>query len=78
MIGYPTLVISLLAITIAPTVVMAQGVLYKDYDNDFVDPSYILAKNFDPSTAWAQETIVQWADYLAAQGPWCESRGCVR
>ena len=45
---------------------------YKDYDNDFVDPSYILAKKFDPSTAGAQQSIVEWADFLAAQGPWCE------
>lgn len=45
---------------------------YKDYDNDFLDPSYILAKNFNQSTAAAQQTVVQWADFLATQGPWCE------
>ena len=45
---------------------------YKDYDNDFLDPSYILSKNFNSSTAAAQQSIVEWADFLAAQGPWCE------
>lgn len=45
---------------------------YIDYDNDFVDPSYILAKDFDPSTNGAQTSIIQWADFLSAQGPWCE------
>jgi hypothetical protein len=48
------------------------GIPYVDYDNDFLDPSYILAKNFNPSTAAAQQSIVEWADFLAAQGPWCE------
>jgi hypothetical protein len=45
---------------------------YIDYDNDFLDPSYILSKKFNESTAAAQQTIVEWADFLAAQGPWCE------
>lgn len=44
---------------------------YADFDNDFIDPSFILAKNFSPSTAAAQQTIVDWADWLAEQGPWC-------
>jgi len=43
---------------------------YKDYDNDFLDPSYILAKNWNASTAASQQSIIQWADFLAAQGPW--------
>ena len=43
---------------------------YKDYDNDFLDPAYVLGKDFNSSTAAAQQTIVQWADFLAAQGPW--------
>ena len=40
------------------------------YDNDFVDPNYILSKSFNTSTAGSQESIVQWADSLAAEGPW--------
>jgi hypothetical protein len=67
MFGFTTL-LSVLAI--APTTYAYYS--YEDYDNDFLDPSYILAKNFSPSTAAAQQTIIQWADYLAAQGPWCE------
>jgi len=65
MLGLITLFLSVLAI--AP-----KTYAYKDYDNDFLDPSYILAKNFSSQTAAAQQAIVQWADYLAAQGPWCE------
>jgi hypothetical protein len=67
MFGLTTLVISMLAI--APA---THGCDYQDYDNDFLDPSYVLAKNFNPSTAAAQKTVVEWADFLAAQGPWCK------
>jgi hypothetical protein len=42
------------------------------YDNDFIEPSYILGKNWNATTTVAQESIVQWADWLAAQGPWCK------
>lgn len=45
-------------------------VSYESYDNDFVDPNYILSKSFNISTSGAQQTIVSWADELAAQGPW--------
>lgn len=67
MLGLSTLFLAALAL--APTVLATD---YKDYDNEFLDPSVILAKNFDPSTAGAQQTIVEWADFLAAEGPWCE------
>lgn len=40
------------------------------YDNDFVDPKYVISKSFNTSTAGSQQTIVEWADQLAAQGPW--------
>ena len=46
---------------------------FSPYDNDFVEPSYILGKNWNATTVFAQESIVQWADWLAAQGPWCSS-----
>jgi hypothetical protein len=45
---------------------------FTSYANDFVDPDYILAKNFNSSTKAAQNTVVQWADELASQGPWSE------
>jgi hypothetical protein len=45
---------------------------YTDYDNDFVNPSYILAGHFNASTTNAQNSIVEWADWLGAQGPWCK------
>jgi hypothetical protein len=60
-----TLVLSALAF--APAVFAFD---YKDYDNDFLDPSYILSKNFNASTAAAQQSIIEWADVLAEQGPW--------
>ena len=67
MFGLTTLSISVLAI--APAILAFE---YEDYDSDFLNPSYILAKNFPTSTAAAQQPVVEWADYLAAQGPWCE------
>ena len=44
---------------------------FSPYDNDFIEPSYILGKHWNATTVVAQESIVQWADWLAAQGPWC-------
>ncbi|KZP15847.1 chondroitin AC/alginate lyase [Athelia psychrophila] len=51
-------------------IVPVLAVSYADYDNDFVDPSYILSKDFASTTAEAQQSIVQWADRLGSQGPW--------
>ena len=48
---------------------------FSPYDNDFIEPSYILGKDWNGTTVVAQESIVQWADWLAAQGPWCQ---CIR
>ena len=45
------------------------------YANDFVDPDYILAGNFDTHTGRAQQTIISWAQKLAVGGPWCEYCG---
>lgn len=58
---------SLLLAVVAPVL----ATTYLDYDNDFVDPSYILGKDFASTTAEAQQSIVEWADFLAVQGPWC-------
>jgi hypothetical protein len=41
------------------------------YYNDFIEPSYILGKDWNKTTVVAQQSIIQWADWLAAQGPWC-------
>ena len=43
---------------------------FTTYANDFVDPKYVLAKSFSTSTAAAQQSIVEWADMHAAEGPW--------
>lgn len=63
-------ILGLLALAV-PLGVLSR-ISYSDYDNSFVDPSYILAKGFNKSTAAAQTSIIQWADFLDAQGPWCE------
>ncbi|SRR6266446_5516133 len=47
------------------------NVAYMSYYNDFMEPSYILGKNWSKTTIVAQQSIIQWADWLAAQGPWC-------
>jgi hypothetical protein len=47
------------------------NVAYITYYNDFIEPSYILGKNWSRTTVVAQQSIIQWADWLAAQGPWC-------
>ena len=44
---------------------------FSPYDNDFIEPSYVLGKNWNATTIVAQESIVQWADWLASQAPWC-------
>ena len=73
MLGTITLVLSVL--TLLPAVFAFD---YKDYDNDFLDPSYVLSKNFYKSTAAAQQSIIEWADFLAEQGPWCKSSGLLQ
>ncbi|VDC03199.1 unnamed protein product [Peniophora sp. CBMAI 1063] len=42
----------------------------ENYVNEFIDPSYILSGDFANATTFAQQSIVEWADALAAQGPW--------
>ncbi|KAI1792432.1 chondroitin AC/alginate lyase [Ganoderma leucocontextum] len=43
---------------------------FTSYANEFVDPNLILAKKFPNITIEAQETIFEWAEELAATGPW--------
>ncbi|RDX42880.1 chondroitin AC/alginate lyase [Lentinus brumalis] len=57
---------SLLHLHIGP----ARAITVTSYANDFVDPKYVLAKDFTNFTIEAQDTIVAWAEELAAQGPW--------
>ncbi|KAF8521779.1 chondroitin AC/alginate lyase [Hysterangium stoloniferum] len=40
------------------------------YDNDFVDPSFIVSGAFVNTTWEAQQTIAQWATELSTSGPW--------
>ncbi|TEB29271.1 hypothetical protein FA13DRAFT_1755638 [Coprinellus micaceus] len=40
------------------------------YANDFVDPDYILTRNYPTNTGLAQATINAWAKSLAGRGPW--------
>ncbi|KAL4242367.1 dermatan-sulfate isomerase family protein [Abortiporus biennis] len=40
------------------------------YDNDFIDPQYILSKNWSTSTLQAQQTIIEWANEVSNMGPW--------
>jgi hypothetical protein len=47
------------------------NVAFMSYYNDFIEPSYILGRNWSTMTVVAQQSIIQWADWLAAQGPWC-------
>lgn len=42
------------------------------YANDFIDPDYILSKNFGDNTWRARDSIQTWAKTLASQGPWSE------
>lgn len=42
------------------------------YANVFVDPDFIVARQFANNTLAAQQTIVSWAQELAGQGPWSE------
>ncbi|KAF9473986.1 chondroitin AC/alginate lyase [Pholiota conissans] len=45
-------------------------VSFTAYANDFVDPDYILAKNFGANTQAAQASIMAWAGSTAVGGPW--------
>jgi len=42
------------------------------YANDFIDPNDILTKTLGDHTYRARESIVEWANSLAAKGPWSE------
>lgn len=48
----------------------AAAVSYASYANVFVDPDFIVARQFPNSTLAAQQTIIGWAQELAGQGPW--------
>ena len=44
-----------------------------NYANVFVDPNYVIGKNYSSTTGLAQQTILRWADDSAQSGPWSES-----
>ena len=65
---------STLSATALSVFILSTPVLsFTSYANDFIDPNIILSRDFSNVTAEAQETIMLWADQLAAKGPWCES-----
>ncbi|KIK96751.1 hypothetical protein PAXRUDRAFT_825612 [Paxillus rubicundulus Ve08.2h10] len=43
---------------------------FSSYANDFVNPNYLLARNYPDNTGGAQFSILKWADLLASEGPW--------
>jgi hypothetical protein len=43
------------------------------YSNLWVNPDFILARNFAPETGAAQNTILEWATLLTNTGPWSMS-----
>ncbi|KAF9233040.1 chondroitin AC/alginate lyase [Melanogaster broomeanus] len=43
---------------------------FTSYPNEFVNPNYMLARNYPGNTGGAQFSILKWADLLAGQGPW--------
>lgn len=45
---------------------------YVNYANDFIDPNYVLSKNFSATTIPAQQTILSWAEQSIVGGPWSE------
>lgn len=66
--SYNTFYFILLAIIY---VVSAQDIPpFFDYDTFFVDPNYIVNREY-PNTTWeAQQSIAQWAQDLVQYGPW--------
>lgn len=52
--------------TFAPRLAQA----FTSYPNDFVNPDYMLSRHYPGNTGGAQFSVLKWADYLAAQGPW--------
>ncbi|KAI0061087.1 chondroitin AC/alginate lyase [Artomyces pyxidatus] len=50
--------------------VLSLKVGFSSYDDDFIDPNYVLSKSFNATTVYAQASIAAWADWLNAQGPW--------
>jgi hypothetical protein len=68
MVLFCSIILSLLAVPALAEL----NVPFTAYDNVFVEPSYVLGKNWNKTTIVAQESIIQWAEYLGAQGPWCK------
>ncbi|KAF8177692.1 chondroitin AC/alginate lyase [Pholiota molesta] len=64
----PTLIQCTTILSVISTAV-AQ-VSFTAYANDFVDPNYILAKDFGDNTEQAQASITAWASLLTVGGPW--------
>lgn len=67
----------LLAAACIPSVVGLAASTYNhslaNYANVFVNPKYVIAKNYSATTTYAQQTILRWADDSAQGGPWSKS-----
>ncbi|KAI0061088.1 chondroitin AC/alginate lyase [Artomyces pyxidatus] len=63
---------AVLSLLVGLPVVHSFDIPFTSYDDDFIDPKYVLAKSFNTNTSVSQQSIVQWADFLNAQGgaPW--------
>ena len=62
---------SLLSFSLSLALLGVHSLAFENYVNEFIDPSYILSGSFTNATAFAQQSIVEWADALATEGPWC-------
>lgn len=67
-----TALIPTLALAATARAAAASWNKFISYDNEFVDPAYILSKPWttNNNTLDAAQTIVAWADHLYDQGPW--------
>lgn len=61
---------TLLLVLISLSAFVLSDVPHITYANTFFDPTSIVEKKYNSSTAAAQSSIIQWADELAAEGPW--------
>nr|GAT44799.1 predicted protein [Mycena chlorophos] len=60
----------LLHLTHLPRLVSADVQPFTIYDNVFIPPDYIAARNFSPALGGSQETIRQWANLTVETAPW--------
>ncbi|KAI0088278.1 chondroitin AC/alginate lyase [Irpex rosettiformis] len=71
---HKTSALLLFAAACIPSVVALAASTYQhalaNYANVFVDPNYVIGKNYSNTTFDAQQTILRWANDSAQGGPW--------